>query len=79
MILKHEMERGDTPISIQCYMNDTGVSKEEAREHIKYLIGETWKELNEERLVVQSIFPKTFTDMLLKSCQDIVERVSVWR
>ncbi|KAK1393329.1 myrcene synthase, chloroplastic-like [Heracleum sosnowskyi] len=61
----HEMERGDTPKSIQCYMNDTGVSEEEAREHIKYMISETWKELNEERLVVQSIFPKTFIDMCL--------------
>ncbi|XP_017245789.2 terpene synthase 10 [Daucus carota subsp. sativus] len=44
----HEMERGDNPKSIQCYMNDKGVSADEAREHIKYLITETWKKLNEE-------------------------------
>ena len=47
-ILQHEMERGDNPKSIQCYMNDKGVSADEAREHIKYLITETWKKLNEE-------------------------------
>ena len=46
--LQHEMERGDNPKSIQCYMNDKGVSEDEAREHIKYLITETWKKLNEE-------------------------------
>ncbi|WOG98411.1 hypothetical protein DCAR_0417753 [Daucus carota subsp. sativus] len=44
----HEMERGDNPKSIQCYMNDKGVSEDKAKEHIKYLLTETWKKLNEE-------------------------------
>ncbi|XP_062119804.1 (+)-alpha-pinene synthase, chloroplastic-like isoform X2 [Humulus lupulus] len=43
-----ELKRGDVPKSIQCYMHDTGVSEEEAREHIKFLISETWKEMNNE-------------------------------
>nr|QEM23725.1 terpinolene synthase [Cannabis sativa] len=43
-----EMKRGDVPKSIQCYMSDTGVSEDEAREHIKFLIMETWKEMNKE-------------------------------
>ncbi|XP_060971207.1 myrcene synthase, chloroplastic-like [Cannabis sativa] len=41
-----EFERGDSPKSIQCYMQDHNVSKEEAREYIKFSIRETWKEMN---------------------------------
>ncbi|CAM8922602.1 unnamed protein product [Rhodiola kirilowii] len=42
-----EMMRGDTPKAIQCYMNDTGASEEAAREHVKTLVTEGWKKLNE--------------------------------
>ncbi|KAF7148595.1 hypothetical protein RHSIM_Rhsim03G0006700 [Rhododendron simsii] len=45
-----EMERGDNPKSIQCYMHETGASEEDARDHIKYMIGKTWEKMNEERL-----------------------------
>nr|WCL15123.1 terpene synthase HlTPS1 [Humulus lupulus] len=41
-----EIKRGDAPKSIQCYMQETNVSEEEARQHIKLLISETWKEMN---------------------------------
>ncbi|CAM8928163.1 unnamed protein product [Rhodiola kirilowii] len=41
------MMRGDTPKAIQCYMNDTGASEEAAREHVKTLVTEGWKKLNE--------------------------------
>ncbi|KAG5254219.1 (R)-limonene synthase [Salix suchowensis] len=44
-----EIARGDIPKSIHCYMHETGATEEEAREHIQYLIYETWKKLNEER------------------------------
>nr|POF27249.1 myrcene synthase, chloroplastic [Quercus suber] len=44
-----ELERGDVPKSIQCYMNETGAREEDAREYIRYLINETWKKMNEER------------------------------
>ena len=54
------MKRGDVPKSIQCYMYETGASEEEARKHISYLIGDTWKKLNEDR-AVESPFPETFT------------------
>nr|AKN58860.1 monoterpene synthase-like protein [Freesia hybrid cultivar] len=33
-----EMERGDVPKSIQCYMHEKGVSEEVAREHIRDII-----------------------------------------
>ncbi|KAL6326929.1 hypothetical protein AAG906_012536 [Vitis piasezkii] len=46
-----ELKRGDVPKSIQCYMYETGASEEEARKHISYLIGDTWKKLNEDRAV----------------------------
>ncbi|PIA33960.1 hypothetical protein AQUCO_03900081v1 [Aquilegia coerulea] len=41
-----EIARGDNPKSIRCYMHEKGVSEEAARDHIKYLINETWKKMN---------------------------------
>ncbi|XP_062119802.1 myrcene synthase, chloroplastic-like [Humulus lupulus] len=43
-----EFKRGDAPKSIQCYMQETKVSEEEARQHINFLIREAWKEMNNE-------------------------------
>lgn len=56
-----ELKRGDNLKSIQCYMHETGASEEDACEHIKYLIGETWKHINEYTFVKDSpIFSKAF-------------------
>ncbi|EXC24794.1 Myrcene synthase [Morus notabilis] len=57
-----EIKRGDVPKSIQCYMHEAGVSEEKARQHIKLLIRETWKKINEDR-VADSSFSKTFTEI----------------
>ena len=46
-------------------MHETGASELEAREHIKDLIRETWKEMNKECAVAKSIFPETFVDMTM--------------
>ncbi|PIN20462.1 Terpinolene synthase [Handroanthus impetiginosus] len=54
-----EIKRGDVLKSVQCYMNQTGCSEEEAREHVKFLISEAWKDMNEER-VADSPFPYDF-------------------
>ena len=54
-----ELERGDIPKSIQCYMNETGATKEDAREYIRCLISETWKKMNEEQ-ALSSPFNQTF-------------------
>ncbi|KAG8370963.1 hypothetical protein BUALT_Bualt13G0037800 [Buddleja alternifolia] len=43
-----EMERGDVPKTIQCYMKETGVFDKEAQEYTMFLINETWKNLNGE-------------------------------
>ncbi|CAI0550272.1 unnamed protein product [Linum tenue] len=47
-----EIARGETVNDISCYMNETGVSEEHAREHMKYLIDEAWKNMNEGLLLI---------------------------
>ncbi|KAI7745577.1 hypothetical protein M8C21_032547, partial [Ambrosia artemisiifolia] len=60
---KGEMARGDTPKSIQCYMNETGATEEEARIYVKNLLLDTWKKLNKERAdVTNSQFLKEITE-----------------
>ncbi|NP_001310631.1 terpene synthase 10 [Ricinus communis] len=58
-----ELKRGDNPKSIQCYIYETGVSELKAREHIQYLIGETWKKINKEREYIDSPFSKIFIEV----------------
>ncbi|KAG2684191.1 hypothetical protein I3760_10G065500 [Carya illinoinensis] len=45
-----EVERGDAPSSIVCYMRENNVSEEIARKHIRGMIDESWKKLNGECL-----------------------------
>lgn len=54
------MKRGDVPKSIQCYMNDTGASEEEAREHINLLIKEMWEVMNKDQISKQVLFSEEF-------------------
>ena len=56
------MKRGDVPKSIQCYMDEEGVSEDEARKHIEFLIDETWKQLNKDRLT-NFLFTKIFVEI----------------
>ncbi|KAL3617313.1 hypothetical protein CASFOL_038858 [Castilleja foliolosa] len=63
-----EMSRGDVPKSIQCYMNESGASKEEAREHVRAMIHETWKEMNKERVVAAN---STLQAEFVRSAVDI--------
>ncbi|ERN10109.1 hypothetical protein AMTRI_Chr13g124360 [Amborella trichopoda] len=53
-----EQERGDVLKSIQCYMQETGASEEQAREHIRDLINDIWKHLHQE-CRTPSPLPKT--------------------
>ncbi|WCJ31208.1 Myrcene synthase chloroplastic [Euphorbia peplus] len=55
-----ELERGDVPTSIQCYMNESGASEKEAREHVHTLIRETWKKMNKQARVHSPFLPKPF-------------------
>uniref|UniRef100_A0A6N2L6X3 Terpene synthase metal-binding domain-containing protein n=1 Tax=Salix viminalis TaxID=40686 RepID=A0A6N2L6X3_SALVM len=45
----YELKRGDVSKSIQCYMYETEVFEEKARDHVKILIGNTWKKINDYR------------------------------
>ena len=61
---QHELERGDVPKSIQCYMNETDASEKDAREYIRCLIMVTWKKMNEERATT-SPFSQTFIEIAM--------------
>lgn len=43
-----ELERGDVPTSVQCYMHEHGVSEATARQGIQDLINKTWNKLNKD-------------------------------
>ncbi|KAI0493033.1 hypothetical protein KFK09_027309 [Dendrobium nobile] len=43
-----EIQRGDVPKSIQCYMKEKNVSETTARDYIRCLIRNYWKKLNKE-------------------------------
>ncbi|KAG5551788.1 hypothetical protein RHGRI_010017 [Rhododendron griersonianum] len=59
---KAELERGESANSILCYMHETGVSEQEARNHISSLIEEAWKKMNKERVAADSPFEKPFIE-----------------
>lgn len=44
----HELKRGDNLKAVECYMNQTGVSEDDARYYIMELIQETWKTANRD-------------------------------
>ena len=43
---QYELARGDNFKALDCYMNETGASEDAAREHVGYLVRETWKKMN---------------------------------
>ncbi|XP_004488754.1 myrcene synthase, chloroplastic-like isoform X2 [Cicer arietinum] len=55
-----EIETGDIPKSIQCYMNESGVSEVEACDYIKSMICTMWKKMNKEAHT--SSFSQSFID-----------------
>ncbi|XP_051125721.1 trans-alpha-bergamotene synthase-like isoform X2 [Andrographis paniculata] len=50
-----EMEKGDAPSSMECYMRETGCSEEEARRHIKQLIEVALKKMNKEIVMEKGV------------------------
>ncbi|XVF88968.1 hypothetical protein PTKIN_Ptkin19aG0094000 [Pterospermum kingtungense] len=59
-----ELKRGDVSKSIQCHMNDSGASEEEACEHIRKLIDATWKKINESQ-ISKSCFSEKFIEVCM--------------
>ncbi|KFK32671.1 hypothetical protein AALP_AA6G273700 [Arabis alpina] len=45
-----ELKRGDVLKSLQCYMNETGASEEEACTYVQQMISDTWNEMNYEMI-----------------------------
>ncbi|XAR53726.1 Alpha-farnesene synthase [Bertholletia excelsa] len=45
-----ELERGDAPSSLLCFMREANVSEEAARKHIRSLMMDSWTKLNHECL-----------------------------
>ncbi|KAK2650722.1 hypothetical protein Ddye_018211 [Dipteronia dyeriana] len=66
-----ELERGETANSILCYMRETGVSEEVAREHIRRLIDETWTKLNKD--VVREHIRRLIDETWKKMNKDVVD------
>ncbi|KAM0944079.1 putative (-)-alpha-terpineol synthase [Dioscorea sansibarensis] len=60
-----EVNRGDVKKSIQCYMHEKGVSETIAREYIKDLIRETWKELNTNIFTMSSPLDVCFSNLAM--------------
>ncbi|KAJ4905855.1 hypothetical protein Rs2_09513 [Raphanus sativus] len=61
-----EMARGDVLKSIQCYMNETGVSEGEARMHVQKMINEMWDEMNYEKIENHSsLIPRDFAETVM--------------
>ncbi|XP_057451298.1 myrcene synthase, chloroplastic-like isoform X2 [Lotus japonicus] len=44
---KGEIVKGDSPKSIECYMNESGASEAEALEYLNSVMYKTWKKMNE--------------------------------
>ncbi|KAE9457780.1 hypothetical protein C3L33_10322, partial [Rhododendron williamsianum] len=61
--LKDEIMRGDVAKSIQCYMNERSVTEEQARDHIKGIVRESWRKLNET--IAQNSHPTPMISMSL--------------
>ncbi|XP_058071041.1 alpha-terpineol synthase, chloroplastic-like [Magnolia sinica] len=53
-----ELERGDVPKSIQCYMHENGASEVVAREQMRARISDIWKKMNKD--VALSPMPQPF-------------------
>ncbi|KAH9751572.1 Beta-myrcene/(E)-beta-ocimene synthase 2 [Citrus sinensis] len=60
-----EIQRGDVPKSIQCYMHETGASEEVARKHIKDMTRQMWKKVNAYRADKDSPLSQNTVDFML--------------
>ncbi|KAL1823095.1 hypothetical protein ACET3Z_009873 [Daucus carota] len=57
-----ESKSGETANSVTSYMYHNGVSEDVAREHIKNLIDDAWKQMNEARVSLEPQFSTSFTE-----------------
>ncbi|KAH0696980.1 hypothetical protein KY290_014407 [Solanum tuberosum] len=59
-LVTHEIEheRGDTASSIECYMNEYGVTEEEAQMEMRKIKENCWKDINQEYLRPTVVIPR---------------------
>ncbi|CAL1356829.1 unnamed protein product [Linum trigynum] len=62
---KGELERGDVVKAVECYMRESRLSEEAAREHINWKIGEMWKMVNEDILSSQGCLNNSSSNPML--------------
>nr|XP_027061366.1 probable terpene synthase 12 [Coffea arabica]XP_027061367.1 probable terpene synthase 12 [Coffea arabica] len=59
-----EIERGETTNAITCFMHETGLSEEFARQHISKMIEECWMKMNKQ-LLSPSPYDKNFIQVAM--------------
>ncbi|KAF9588260.1 hypothetical protein IFM89_008677 [Coptis chinensis] len=62
-----ELERGDVPSAVQCYMHENNTSELIARNKIKGLLSEMWKKLNKS--ICDSPFEDSFIDIVVNNAR----------
>nr|WBW04262.1 terpene synthase [Ficus altissima] len=60
---KDESKRGDVAKVVQCYMVEKGISEEEAINHTKELISQSWKMMNKEIISKNNSVPNSMVRM----------------
>ncbi|PKI35379.1 hypothetical protein CRG98_044227 [Punica granatum] len=68
-----QLAAGDKLNSVECYINESGASNEEAGEHIWNLVHETWKALNRDAFTDKYRLPGPFVEACLN-----LARASHW-
>ncbi|KAK1437906.1 hypothetical protein QVD17_03706 [Tagetes erecta] len=65
VISSEEVQRGDSPNAISCYMLENGVSEEIAREYVKVLIDKAWMKLLEARVASSGVVADSIIDIAI--------------
>ncbi|KAI4347911.1 hypothetical protein L6164_008686 [Bauhinia variegata] len=63
---------GDVSKSVECYVNEKGVSKGEAKAHVRSLVDQIWKKMNED-VLTNSPIPHGFKEIAVN-----LARMSLW-
>ncbi|XP_048141436.1 alpha-farnesene synthase-like [Rhodamnia argentea] len=67
---KAEIDRGDAPSSVMCYMREVHVSEDVARKHIKVLINQAWKSISSHCFGnTETPFLRPFTDVTVNAAR----------
>ncbi|XP_010539020.1 PREDICTED: tricyclene synthase, chloroplastic-like [Tarenaya hassleriana] len=66
-----ELERGDVLKSVQCYMNETGVSEKEAREHMVGVICHAWDVMNDMMMMTMTTHSSSLDGRFLQTALDL--------